>query len=369
MSALWLITIFVLAGAALIWVGFVQERYGFGDENRPVPMPVTTSDGWVIHAYHRKAQERRFAEPVVLCHGIAANFSFLEFLPPQNLAQFITALGFDTYSIDHRGDASSTPPDWLNDANFDDLVRLDIPAILEVVTEHSKQKQVLWVGHSLGGLIGLAAASAKSGIVGICTIGSPVFFKLQNVYAWLLKLGQWASPSGLFPTDFLGRLVAPFASLVNVDKIASFSANLRNIDAASQRAMMANGTSPLWRGVMLQLEEWVRGDVFRSRDNKVDYREQTRLLQIPMLVIAGTVDGLAPLSVSRQYFELLTTPDKQFAGFGLEFGHVADYGHGDLVIGRLAHEEVYPVIGQWLVKHGTPVKDGVEVVAEVNQKA
>jgi len=359
MSALWLITFVVLAGATLVWVGFVQERYGFGDD-RPSAIEVVTADGWVIHAHHRRAKERRFAEPVVLCHGLATNFTFLEFLPPQNLALFITTLGFDTYSVDHRGDSTSTPPEWDNDANFDDLVRFDIPSILEVVTQHSKQPRVLWVGHSMGGLLGLASAALNPAIGAVCTIGSPVFFKLQSAYAWLLKLGQWMSPAGLFPTDFMGRMAAPFGGRVKVDRLVAMSGNMRNIDAASQRAMLANGTSPLWRGVMQQFEDWIRHNAFRSRDGKTDYRAQAAALQIPVMVVAGTVDGLAPLSISREYFEMLTTPDKTFAGFGREFGHVEDYGHGDLVIGRLAHREVYPVIGEWLAKNGTPLAPAVE---------
>ncbi len=349
MSALWLITLFVLAGAALVWVGFVQRRYTFGDD-RPTAIEVITADGWVVHAYHRAAKERRFAEPVVLCHGFATDFSFLEFLPPQNLAIFLTGLGFDTYSVDHRGDSSSRAPEWLSDANFDDLVRYDMPAILEAVTAHAKAERVLWVGHSVGGLLGLASAAVSPKISAVCTIGSPVFFKLSSAYTSLLRLGRWLSPGGLFPTDFMGRLVAPFASMVNVEKLAGLSANLRNIDGTSQRAMLANGTSPLWRGMLVQLEDWIRSGQLRSADGKTDYRAQATALTVPVLVVAGTVDRLAPLAISRDYFELLGTTDKTFAAFGKEFGHVEDYGHGDLVIGRLAHTEVYPVIGDWLVK-------------------
>ncbi len=370
MSALGLITICVIAGALLLWVGFWQERYALGAD-QPTAIEVFTADGWTIHAYHRAAPTRRFAEPVVLCHGIANNFSFLEFLPPQNVAQFLTNLGFDTYSVGHRGDAHSVPPDWLNDADFDDIVRADIPAILEAVYAHSKKERVLWVGHSLGGLLGLASAAVSPKIVGICTIGSPVFFKLQNAYGWLLKVGQWLSPAGLFPTDFMARVLAPFAARINIgEKVISVSANLKNIDAASQRALLANGTAPLWRGVLWQLEDWVRSNTFRSRDGKIDYRAQLAALQVPILVVAGSVDGLAPLTVSREYFELLTTHDKQFAPFGKAFGQVEDYGHGDLVIGRLAHTEVYPVIGDWLVRHATveasrtaPISDSAEPVA------
>jgi pimeloyl-ACP methyl ester carboxylesterase len=353
MSALWLVTTIVIALALLLWVGFVQERYALSDD-QPTAIEVVTPDGWVIHAHHRAAPDRKFIEPVVLCHGLANNFSFFELNPPANLARFLTNLGFDTYCIGHRGDPSSVPPDWPVDADFDDLVRLDVPSILKAVSVHSGQQRVLWVGHSLGGLLGLASAAITPTIVGVVTIGAPVFFKLHHAYTRLLKLGQWLSPSGLLPVDCVARVLAPFAARIEPGQWGDVSANLQNIDALSQRMVLANATSPVWRGVLRQLEDWVRHNAFRSRDFKTDYRAQTKALQRPLLVCAGTVDRLAPLSISREYFDLLTTPDKCFEGFGKEFGQREDYGHGDLVIGRLAHLDVYPVIGRWLVARATP---------------
>ncbi len=354
MSAIVLVTLIVLAGAALLWVGFIQERYSLGGD-RPIAIEVITSDGWVIHAHHRAAKNRRFSEPVVLCHGLANNSSFFEFLPPQNLALFLTELGFDTYSVDHRGDANSRAPEWDNDATFDDLVQFDIPAILDVVLTHSNGQRVWWVGHSLGGLAGLASAAVSAKIAGVCTIGAPVYLKLGTPLRYLLRATQWLSPTGIFPIDFWSRVVAPLAARVKLDSWLAASANIRNIDAISQRALMAHVISPLWRGVMWQLEDWALNDVFRSRDGKTDYRAQAAALQIPILVMAGTVDGLATLEGSRSYFEMLTTSDKTFVGLGKEFGQVDDYGHGDLVIGRLAHQEVYPSIGEWLTKHAGPL--------------
>lgn len=353
MSALCLITAIVLAGAVLLWVGFVRQRHSLASSaHGATRLEVQTADGWVIHAYHRAPRVRLFEEPVVLCHGFANDFSFLEFLPPQNVAQFLTNLGFDTYSIDHRGDRSSRPPDWFVDATFDDLVQYDIPAILKTVVAHSKRERVLWVGHSLGGLLGLVSAAVNPTIAAICTIGSPFFFRMKTLLR-VLRVGQWLSPGGLFPLDFMGGVLAPLAGLVKADKLGALTANVRNIDLKSQTALLANGTSPLWRGVLRQLEDWARHDAFRSVDGTIDYRAQARALQIPVLVVAGTVDQLAPLSMSREYYETLTTSDKVFVGCGREYGHVEDYGHGDLIIGRLAHREVYPVIGDWLMQHAT----------------
>jgi hypothetical protein len=45
---------------------------------------------------------------------------------------------------------------------------------------------------------------------------------------------------------------------------------------------------------------------------------------------------------------------KELVQFHLAGGHAADYGHTDLLFGKKAPEEVYPVIADWLAAHSRP---------------
>ncbi|MBL9038934.1 MAG: alpha/beta fold hydrolase, partial [Archangium sp.] len=316
--------------------------------------PVATHDGWRLNVWVRRAATKRFREPVVLCHGLGNTHAFFEFIAPQNFAAFLTGLGFDTYTVDVRGTRGTVPPHWPADATFDDIVSHDVPAVLKVVCDDAKVEQVLWVGHSLGGLIGLAAAPSTPQVKAVCTVGSPVFFQLHPRTRWLLRAGQWLSPAGLFPLDWLALAAAPMAGRFDVPW-ANASINPRNVTGATQRFLLANAIAPMWRGVLRQLEDWVTHDAFRSLDRSVDYRAGAAGLAIPVLVVAGTVDGLAPEAASRKYFDALTTTDKQLLVFGASAGHEQDYGHGDLVIGERAHLEVYPAVGEWLSARASPL--------------
>lgn len=79
---------------------------------------------------------------------------------PGSFAADLAASGLDVYVADFRGHGRSVPPragtdDW----SFDDLVELDLPAILTLASETSELpvRDLAIVGHSLGGLVACAA--------------------------------------------------------------------------------------------------------------------------------------------------------------------------------------------------------------------
>lgn len=359
MSRVLVISALLVAGVAL-WLALVRWWYALACD-RPELLTATTADGWSLAVWHRPATVRRFEEAVVLCHGFANNACFMDFEGAQNLAAFLARAGFDCFSVDLRGaGASRAPHEGPHDATFDDHLHLDVPALLDLAQRASGAKKVHWVGHSLGGLLGLAAAAVteRERIASVVTIGSPLYFRFRPALGRLVKLGLWlASPSGQLATGALA-LIAPFAGRVPAPRLAHLTANLHNLSAEAQRLLVVNVFAPMWRGVMAQMGDWLLHDAFRSVDARVDYRQAVARLQKPVLVVGGTVDVMAPPDVTRDYFELLSTKDKQLALFGRSYGHALEYGHGDLVVGLHATDEVYPVVRDFLVARATPA--GVE---------
>ncbi|MEW6430626.1 MAG: alpha/beta fold hydrolase [Myxococcota bacterium] len=359
MTGALLISAIVVAALAVAWA-VVTWIYGL-NEDRPLALRATTADGWSLAVWHRPAGTRRFDEAVVLCHGLANNAAFMEFQAPQNLAAFLAQAGYDCFSVDLRGAGQSRAPDeGPLDATFDDHVRLDVPAVLDLVQRTSGARRVWWVGHSLGGLVGLAAASGEQGgrFAGVVTLGSPLFFRFRPAMGWLVKAGcVLAAPWGRLPTGALS-LVAPLAGRLPAPRLARLTANLDNLAPLAQRQLLVNVFAPIWRGVMTQLGDWLQHDAFRSLDGEVDYRQAVGRLQLPVLVIGGTADTMAPPDVCREFFDLLSTPDKRLELFGRSYGHALEYGHGDLVVGTHATAEVYPVLRDFLVPRSTVAPGG-----------
>jgi homoserine acetyltransferase len=114
--------------------------------------------------------------------------------------------------------------------------------------------------------------------------------------------------------------------------------------------------SSMSRKVLLQFQDWIRHDAFRSFDGSVDWRAGLSRLQLPVLVMGGSVDRLATVENLHAQYALLTAPDRTLHVFGKDRGDRMDYGHGDLIFGAGAPREVYPVIRAWLEAHATPWK-------------
>lgn len=354
-----------------VWVAMVEGRYPL-PAPRPTRLTATTADGWTVAVWHRPAAQRRFREAVVLCPGLANNASFFDFAPPQSLATYLAERGFDCYAVDLRGAGASGPPHegpW--EVSVDDYVERDVPAILELVQRCSGTTRVLWVGHSLGGLVGLAASGGalRGRLAALVTIGSPVYLGSVRQLRSLLGLAQWLAPWGDFDASLL-QYVAPLAGRVALPERTS--TNLSNIEASSQRLATANVFARMWRGVLAQLEDWMVHDTFQSADGRTDYRASVATVDAPLLVVGGSVDALAPEAATRAYFELArasSTHPRALALFGRAHGHSAEYGHGDLVLGRRAHLEVYPVIERFLAAAATAVASEVVDAGPASSRA
>jgi predicted alpha/beta hydrolase len=105
---------------------------------------------------------RRFApagarRAVCLCtHAMMARGAYLE----RRFAPYLATRGVEVFVLDWRGHGRSRPPDpRLDRWSFDDYVELDLPAAIGAACDAAgvAPAQLCYVGHSLGGLAGLAA--------------------------------------------------------------------------------------------------------------------------------------------------------------------------------------------------------------------
>jgi polyhydroxyalkanoate synthase subunit PhaC len=72
------------------------------------------------------------------------------------------------------------------------------------------------------------------------------------------------------------------------------------------------------------------------------------VLAHPTLLVAGTGDRIMPAMRMRDVARRIVHPDVRWLEFGRAAGHVRDYGHTELLIGRHAEREVFPAIAEFL---------------------
>lgn len=346
----------VTVGIAWAWIWWVRRLYHPGpDATRP--LRAVCADGWQIAVYHRAPATRRYLEPVILGHGLAANRYNFDLAAPVSLSGYLADLGFECFVLDWRGTGGSRHPPPGRRAmtqTFDEHVQQDAPAVLDLALRETGAARAFWIGHSLGGLAGYGVAQGPEAhrLAGLVTLGSPVSFRADRLLRWLMRLGLLLSWPRGFRHDIAAAMFAPLAGRLSLT-VADRLGNTREMEPRLQRQLLAHQIAPIGGPMLRQLSDWMQTGTFRSVDRSRDYREGLAQVTVPVLCIAGSVDRMAPPDSVAAAYERLGSQDKTLVVFGSGSGHAAEYGHADLVFGRSAPREVYRVLSGWLEARAT----------------
>ena len=188
-----------LLAIATAWIGWhLLVTWWYRGRGEPAErLWAVAGDGWRIAVYHRPAAHRRFREPVLLCHGFAINRHTFEFDPPYSMAHALAEAGFECFTVEWRGTgASRRPPRGLfGTFTVDDHIRLDAPALIRFALEKTGAERALWVGHSLGGMIGYGVAQGPEAarLAGLVALG---FALLSSALLPPWRTGLATKPAG-----------------------------------------------------------------------------------------------------------------------------------------------------------------------------
>ncbi len=306
-----------------------------------------TQDGWRLALGHHRPRAPRRGAPVLLVHGLAANRGAVDFgLAHWSLAAHLARHGFDCYALDLRGHGASrrARPDAPRSWNFDDYVRRDIPAAVAAIRASTGAPAVSLVGHSQGGLIGMAACALFPGeVASLVALGAPAWFRAATS-RWLLRNLFFVFMGRL--NRFAARCVAPFAGYWH-PPVSEVAINGRNVERPVLRRVLANVVENVSTGVLAQFSRWVQGDLFDADDGRDDYRALLSSCRQPALFVSAAADRLAPPAVVERAAQAWGGP-ATLLRVGLRDSACCDYGHSDLLFGRNAPGEVFEPVCRWL---------------------
>jgi pimeloyl-ACP methyl ester carboxylesterase len=304
-----------------------------------------TRDGWTLALGRRRPRAPARRPPVLLVHGIAMNRQALDFgVERYSLSAFLARAGFECFALDLRGHGASRKGPtrrW----DLDTYLREDIPAALDAIRAATGEPRVLYVGHSQGALLGMAACALyPERIHALVALAAPAHFDAQEQLRVLVKLRHL--PVGGF-VRLASRLVAPFSGYWH-PAVADLAINMRNVERTVYRRMLSNALENLHPGVLAQFATFVREDSFRSMDGALDYRALLAESRQPALFVSAEKDGLAPPAVVESAFRRWGGP-KRYWSCG------RDYGHGDVLVGRNSPEVVFPILRDFLLEQSVEV--------------
>ncbi len=314
---------------------------------------LTTADGWrlVLRRYPGGGA------PVLFVHGMGANSCNFDLNSRYSLARFLAARGFDSWVVELRGRGESRPPDGARrDWNFEDFLHGDLPAVIGLVRQHTG-RAVHWVGHSMGGMLGLAyvVCYGQSAVDSLVLFGTPLGFdpsqRALRFWGWMAQVHH------LLPTmdqEKLGQRMLPLMARARraLNFFLRYLANPDNIDDNTALDIFRRLVTNEAPGIVLQFSDWVRSGQIRSADREFVYSERLERIRCPVLAISGASDLMAPAEVTARLAAGLKHAAFRQVVLRRQNGFSADYGHGDLTLGKRAPDEVYPLVGQWLAERG-----------------
>ena len=285
--------------------------------------------------------------PVLIVHGLGANHRNNDLSDDLSLARHLSASGRDVWLLTLR---SGVPMRSFLDAwrvRFRAMVHHYVPMAVSEVLARTGASQLDYVGFSMGGMLLYASLAHTVGVehvrrVGI--VGSPAIVRPPiglPVPALLAKIPAW-----LFPTLRL-RLAArlgAFAAEWFRTPAHHWVYNPHNVAAGVGRTALVNVIEDIPGPLNRDFTAWAAGPGGALTLDGERVLDRLHDVTVPAIFFAGVADRLAPPASVRAAYDawgLGASPDKSLVLLGSEHGSRADYGHGDLAVGRHAAEDVF----------------------------
>jgi alpha-beta hydrolase superfamily lysophospholipase len=256
--------------------------------------------------------------------------------------------GFDVFNLDLRGHGRSRHLGPSRSRDVHDYIREDLPVAISEVQAHTGGRPVFLIGHSLGGLLNYAAAaSLGSAVAGIVSIGSPYHFargsySLSAVSAFVRALGHARIELGNAPLRLqgVGRIIGRMHGFA---ESSMYPLPLRgwHVGAVEPEVLSQHLDLAFDHGGLAEVVSMFRwGAQGRFGGPNSDYVERFEKLDLPLLVIAGANDDLAPPASVRPGYARSASTDKTYRTLPL--------GHIDLLVGRDAPKSTWRIVSEWL---------------------
>ena len=306
--------------------------------------------------------------PVLLVHGIGANYRNNDLQPNFSLARHLAAQGHDVWLLTLRsGLGRWTRAESLR-VRFAAMVKEDVPLAVATVLARTGAAAVDYVGFSMGGMLLYAALgrTLPARLVRRAVIvGSPARVTApRQLLPLLRRLPRWAVPGGHYK---LGAHAFAFASEWVQTPIHRALINPDNMTAGMTRAVLVNMVEDIPASLNADFLEWAVHDG-AIRVDGVPVLPGLADIDVPALFFAGSADRLAPPAAVKLAFDAWGAARgdravKRLVVLGRSHGYRADYGHGDLAVGAHATGELFEPIARFLGEgepFATEPRSGIE---------
>ena len=334
------------------------------DQNNLPPEVFFTSpvDGWKLALHRRRPHtKRQRLYPILMIHGLGSNRLSLDLNERFSIAQHLSRRGFDIFILELRGTGASERRALDDSAKtvwtFTDHVQRDVPAAVELVLELTRSERLHLLGHSMGGMLSYAYAQRSPDIVrSITTVGSPLLgsMSLKVRELVLIHIGNaLRMPTRVVKRVPLTKLLKVAGHFVRISTRAvdGILINVANMEPDALRKMSREGITDLPTRLLYEFNQRILDP--DSPDHPFGHENEMERIRAPLLALAGSGDPLGNPESVRAAVERVGSAVAHYVEFGTRWGHSLQYGHGDMLLGKHAPREVYPLVQEFIEEHDT----------------
>lgn len=285
--------------------------------------------------------------PLLVVYSLINRHYILDLLPNVSVIKNLQRQGFDIYATDW-----GTPKSFDKDLTLETYAEEYVENAVEKVKEISGSDKVSLFGYCWGGLFALIYASThQENVKNLILHATPVDIDKDKTiienWAAHLNADNLVDVFGNIPGWLLNLAFLIRNPVEAMLKYPRYFSEPRSIDEIQQ---------------FFAIETWlydsrpIIGEVYREIVDQV-YRKNLLIknkmkvgsdvinlknITIPLLDIVGTKDDLVPPSASTSVINAVDSTDKKLIEFPT--------GHVGLCISNMAHEKLWPEVGEWLAQ-------------------
>lgn len=345
----WLLCIFV-GGLLLL---YALGRLVFRHTRHPDQILFApTDDDKRIAIWRFRPRGKANKTPLILQHGLGINHYNFDMDDRVSLARYMARAGYDVFCPDLRGCGLSRTRKWGAvdkwNIHFTDFVEHDLPAVFAAVEAETGAKKSHFIGHSMGGMIGCALAQGPLGnkMKSLATIAGPCFFEHMQQFRHLLRLRALMRFFVVIRFWIFTTMAAPLVRFFP-GLLGRRDFNPANVEGSMIAFAAVNAIEGLPRDLLTDFAGWVQRAEWGTADG-VSWEEGLSKITVPIYCLGASKDFYCPPEANERVIDHVASKRKQYRMFSLANGDRADYGHGDLVVGRDAPDDVFPSLLDWL---------------------
>ena len=317
------------------------------DNVNRTPSEVIEMKGRFNLLHYKSDNPAKHKTPLLVIYSLINRHYILDLLPKSSVIKNLQSQGFDIYATDW-----GTPESYHKDLTLEDFAHEYVENAVEKIKEITGSQKVSLFGYCWGGLFALIyTAIHQNSVKNLILHATPVDIEKQKTtienWASHLNADKLVDSFGNVPgwlLNFAFFLRNPVENILKYPRYFSEPRTLEEIMQFFATETWLYDSTPIIGEVYREIVDQVyeKNLLIKNKMKVGNDIINLKNISVPILNIVGTKDDLVPPFSSKTIIDAVGSTDKKLVEFPI--------GHVGLCISQIAHQKLWPEVGDWLAQ-------------------